>query len=216
MAASAVALADTGNIGVVANMIDGLPPEELRFLFIAGRPCLDLAATVGERWRRSFERLRAPQDLGRWLVEAGFIDERPVVEQTELEAARALRDAIYRTAKLAGKGTLVPGDVAQINTWAARPAPVPRLDAQRRVSWIAERPIEAALASIARDAIELLSGPLARRVRECAAEDCALLFVDTSRPGRRRWCSMQGCGNRAKTTTYRRRQASGPNRRSAK
>jgi predicted RNA-binding Zn ribbon-like protein len=67
--------------------------------------------------------------------------------------------------------------------------------------------VHAALASLARDAIDLLSGPLATRVRECAAEDCALLFVDASRPGRRRWCSMEGCGNRAKTTSYRRRQA---------
>lgn len=194
----------------MANVIDGLPPEELRFLFIAGRPCLDLAATVGERWRRSFERLRAPEELGHWLVEAGIADSAPAVKQVELESARALRDAIYRAAKRAGKGTLDPADVGQINRWAAGPAPVPQLDAQRRVCWVAAAPVEAALASIARDAIDLLSGPLATRVRECAAADCALLFVDTSRPGRRRWCSMDGCGNRAKTRTYRRRQRARP------
>jgi predicted RNA-binding Zn ribbon-like protein len=198
---------DTCNTGVVANVIDGLPPEELRFLFLAGRPCLDLAATVGERWRRSFERLRTPEDLGRWFVESGMAGEPPAVGQAELEAARALRDAIYRAAKLAGRGTLDPDDVAQINRWATAPAPVPQLDAGRRVSWICERPVHAALASLARDAIDLLSGPLATRVRECAADDCALLFVDASRPGRRRWCSMEGCGNRAKTTGYRRRRA---------
>jgi predicted RNA-binding Zn ribbon-like protein len=199
----------------VPNLIRGLPPEELRFLFIAGRPCLDLAATVGERWRRSFERLRTPEDLGRWLVESGMAGEAPAVERADLEAARALRDAIYRAAKLAGRGTLDPDDVAQINRCATAPAPVPQLDAERRVSWVCERPVPAALASIARDAIDLLSGPLATRVRECAAEDCALLFVDASRPGRRRWCSMEGCGNRAKTTSYRRRQAKKTQERSA-
>lgn len=138
------------------------------------------------------------------------------VEQAELEAVWALRDAIYRAAKLAGSGRLDAADAAQINRWAAAPPPAPRLDARRRVSWTAQRPVEAALASIARDAIDLLSSPLAKRVRECAAEDCALLFVDTSRPGRRRWCSMQGCGNRAKTTTYRRRQTSDAHESSAK
>ena len=189
---------------------------ELRFLFIAGRPCLDLAATVGERWRRSFERLRTPEDLGRWLVAAGMTGQPLTVEQAELEAAWALRDAIYRAARLAGNGALDPADMAQINSWAAAPVPAPRLDVRRRVSWSAERPVEAALASIARDAVDLLSGPLATRVRECAAEDCALLFVDTSRPGRRRWCSMQGCGNRAKTTTYRHRQTSEAPERSTK
>jgi predicted RNA-binding Zn ribbon-like protein len=203
---------DTGNTGVVASLIDDLPREELRFLFIAGRPCLDLAATVGERWRRSFERLRAPEDLGRWLVESGMATEPPVVDRAELEAARALRDAIYRAAKLAGRGTLDADDVAQINRWATAPAPVPRLDARRSVSWVCERPVQAALARIACDAIDLLSGPLATRVRECAADDCALLFVDASRPGRRRWCSMEGCGNRAKTTSYRRRHRPTPER----
>jgi predicted RNA-binding Zn ribbon-like protein len=37
----------------------------------------------------------------------------------------------------------------------------------------------------------------------CAAEDCAFLFVDASRPGTRRWCSMQRCGNLAKIRTHR-------------
>jgi predicted RNA-binding Zn ribbon-like protein len=196
---------NTCNTSVVANMIDGLPPEEMRFLFIAGRPCLDLAATVGERWRRSFERLCTPDDLSRWLAQAGMCDRPPTVEQAHLEAARALRDAIYPAAKSAGTGALDPADLAEINRWAARPAPAPQLDRRRRVRLVAEQPVEAALASIARDAIDLISGPLATRVRECAAEDCALLFVDTSPPGRRRWCSMDGCGNRAKTAAYRRR-----------
>lgn len=189
----------------MANLIDGLPPGELRFLFVAGRPCLDLAATVGERWRRSFERLRTPDDLSRWLVQAGMLEGPPVVGQAQLEAARALRDAIYPAAKSAGKGTLDPADVAEINRWAALPAPAPQLDPRRRVRWAASQPVEAALGSIARDAIDLISGPFATRVRECAAVDCALLFVDTSPPGRRRWCSMDGCGNRAKTAAYRRR-----------
>lgn len=196
---------DTCNTGVVANLIDDLPPEELRFLFIAGRPCLDLAATVGERWRRGFERLRTPPDLGRWLVEAGLAPTPPPVRRPELDSARALRDAIYPAAKLAGAGELDRDDLAQINHWAQRPPPTPQLDRSRQVSWVAERPVEAALAMIARDAIDLISGPFAGRIRECAAADCALLFVDTSRPGRRRWCSMDGCGNRVKTRTYRHR-----------
>lgn len=175
-------------------------------MFIAGRPCLDLAATVGERWRRSFERLRIPEDLGRWLVRAGLVDRAPSVTQGELEGARQLRDAIYDAARPAGRGDIAAADAAQVTAWAQRPPRAPRLDPGRWVSWSAEQPVEAALSVIARDAIDLLSGPLAVRVRECASEDCALLFVDTSRPGRRRWCSMGGCGNRAKTRAYRRRK----------
>lgn len=187
-------------------ILDDLPASELRFHFKGGRDCLDLVATVGERWRRSFERLREPDDLARWLVDAGLLDERPLVSETQLAQARALREAIYRVTRLAGRGRPQAGDVGEINRWAARPGLAPQLDAGgREVTTLADPPVEAALATLARDAIDLVTGPYARRVRECAADDCALLFVDTSRPGRRRWCSMEACGNKAKTAAYRRR-----------
>jgi predicted RNA-binding Zn ribbon-like protein len=202
------ALLDTGYTGVVAILLDDLPASELQFHWKSGRLCLDFVATVGERWRRSFERLRTPADLGRWLVEASLLAAPPRVRRGQLEDARVLREAIYRVAKLAGAGRPDPRDVAEVNAWAARPPLAPQLgDDGRSLTWSADRPVTAALATIARDAVELLSGPLAARVRECAAPDCALLFVDTSRPGRRRWCSMAACGNRTKTAAYRRRRA---------
>ena len=43
------------------------------------------------------------------------------------------------------------------------------------------------------------------RVRECAADDCAIVFYDESRSNNRRWCSMQRCGNRAKVRAHRAR-----------
>jgi predicted RNA-binding Zn ribbon-like protein len=55
-----------------------------------------------------------------------------------------------------------------------------------------------ALSTLAREMIELLSGPLSGRIRECASDNCPLVFVDSSRPGARRWCAMERCGNRHK------------------
>jgi predicted RNA-binding Zn ribbon-like protein len=136
-----------------------------------------------------------------------MLDDAPTVTAAELESARSLREAIYRTAKLAGRHRPAAADLAEINDWAARPPLAPRLDPDGSVTWAAPRPVRAALATLARDAVHLVSGPFATRVRECARPDCALLFVDTSRPGRRRWCSMEGCGNRTKTSAYRRRLA---------
>ena len=43
------------------------------------------------------------------------------------------------------------------------------------------------------------------RLRQCAGDNCALLFLDTSRPGKRRWCSMERCGNRNKVREFRSR-----------
>lgn len=63
--------------------------------------------------------------------------------------------------------------------------------------------VDQALTHIAPAGIALLTGPQRACVRECAAEDCQLLFVDASRPGHRQWFSMARCGNIAKTRTYR-------------
>jgi hypothetical protein len=44
------------------------------------------------------------------------------------------------------------------------------------------------------------------RVKACALESCRWVFFDESRNRSGRWCSMQGCGNRAKTAAYRARR----------
>ncbi|MFP8903745.1 CGNR zinc finger domain-containing protein [Streptomyces atacamensis] len=40
------------------------------------------------------------------------------------------------------------------------------------------------------------------RIRACANDECVLHFYDVSRNGTRRWCSMSGCGNRAKASRH--------------
>jgi predicted RNA-binding Zn ribbon-like protein len=62
--------------------------------------------------------------------------------------------------------------------------------------------------------LELLTtggpGAFARyEVLHAPADDCSLVYVDTSRPGRRRWCSMEHCGNRHKVRTLRARRSEG-------
>jgi predicted RNA-binding Zn ribbon-like protein len=43
------------------------------------------------------------------------------------------------------------------------------------------------------------------RLKACAADDCQWAFYDSSRNRSRTWCSMEVCGNRAKTRAYRAR-----------
>lgn len=183
-------------------------PVELRFRFDTGRPCLDFVITVGERWRRSFERLRSREDIARWLVEAGLAHAAPRVTAADLANARDLREAIFRVARAAMDGTPAFGaDVRAINAWASRPDLPPRFDRiGGGVARTGPSTVNAALATLARDAADLFGGPYAARVRECEAPDCSSLFLDTSRARRRRWCSMAACGNRQKVAAYRRRR----------
>lgn len=48
------------------------------------------------------------------------------------------------------------------------------------------------------------------RVRRCAHPACVLYFFDTSRNGTRRWCSMDGCGSRAKAARHYQRHRTTP------
>jgi predicted RNA-binding Zn ribbon-like protein len=177
------------------------------FRFRSGRLSLDLCSTLLWRYRTPVEQLQVPGDFARWLDEAGVQPVPTALRAEDVHQARALREAIYGLVNdlLAGRDLAEPR-LATVNALAAHPDPVLALTAGRQIAFRAEEPAEAALSRIARDAIELLSGSTAARVRECAAPDCAFLFVDASRPGRRRWCAMDRCGNREHVREHRRRR----------
>jgi len=165
--------------------------------FRTGRMCLDLTHTGGEGEAARWEILHEPADVARFL---GVIieTEPPVVEAADMERVFAVRRAISNLARSRVAGDPEPkGTIGVINAAAAEPSLVPQLqsDGSRR---LLPGHARQALSTIARDAVDLYSSPLAERVRICEAEDCGLLFVDASRPGTRRWCSMDWCGDRAK------------------
>lgn len=65
------------------------------------------------------------------------------------------------------------------------------------------------LAAIARSGAEILVEAPSAPLRVCSNPACGLLFYDTSRTLRRRWCSMARCGNRHKVAAFSRRHAAG-------
>ena len=177
-----------------------LPLAERR-RFLTGRPSLDFAHTGGEGSLARWEILHRGDDLARWL--SLILGVEVVAEDAEVAAARQVRNAIGRLAYArAAAEAWAPADVQTVNTTARGIPPTPQL----RPDGTFVNPVtsvEAALSALARDAIDLFSGPLGDRIRVCAAENCGLLLVDASRPGDRRWCSMQVCGNRAKVRAHR-------------
>jgi predicted RNA-binding Zn ribbon-like protein len=179
----------------------------LAFAFDGDRLALDFVGTVGDRHNASFERLATPEDLRRWLAAAGLGS--PRAGEADLRAARELREAIYRAVRAAMAGQAPRRhDLDVVNRAARRPPLVPKLGGSPlRVDWAPTSRVSSALSTVARDAIDLLGATDIGRVRECAASNCSLLFIDDSHAQRRRWCSMARCGNRNKTAAYRRRQA---------
>ncbi|MGW3726536.1 CGNR zinc finger domain-containing protein [Streptomyces sp. NPDC000851] len=183
--------------------------EGTPYRFDPGALCLELLPTGGPGAFARFEVLHEPADLVTWAgrsrLPAGLD---LTVSEGELAAARALRDALFLlTADRAHGRPLQQRHLDIVNAAAAAPSLVARLTPDGTHAWAPGASGTQLLATVARDAIDLFTGPYADRIRECAAHDCSLLFVDTSRPGRRRWCAMEHCGNRAKVRAHRARKA---------
>jgi len=179
-------------------------PAWQRRLLASGSVALDVAHTGGVGDWVAADLVVDEPALVYWLR---ILLEREVAPGSGLVDFRELRVALFRCGRshVAGK-RFRRRDVEVLNRLARGPVLPTAMD----VSGAAVLPVvnvDQALAHIAREGIALLTGPLRGRVRECAAPDCQLLFVDTSRPGRRQWCSMARCGNIAKTRAYRGRTA---------
>lgn len=122
-----------------------------------------------------------------------------------LERARALRTAVH-------DAVLDPTDEEAL---AALTPEVRRAGGVARVvpggpeaggaSWAlgGDAGLELPVLAVAWSAAGLLTSPDVAKVCACPGIDCGWLFVDTR--GRRRWCDMAVCGNRAKVAAHARR-----------
>ncbi|WP_348652209.1 ABATE domain-containing protein [Streptomyces sp. 71268] len=184
-------------------------PQGVPYRFDPGALCLELVPTGGPgEWAR-YEVLHHPADLAVWAARSR-LRPAPEIDVTpdEVVEAKRLRDALLRMATHQAHGQpLEAADLDVVNELALAPPLVPRLVGASDRRWARPATGRQLLSTVARDAIELFSGPYAHRIRQCATDNCYLLFVDTSRPGRRRWCSMQRCGNVHKVKALRARQA---------
>ncbi|QAV70279.1 zf-CGNR multi-domain protein [Salinibacterium sp. UTAS2018] len=175
--------------------------------FDSGARALDFAYTGAMGNNPAWERLNTPADLATWL-EGRFEACDGTVTDRDLTDAKGLREAIASIATtLSVNGTPDSRQVDIINLFAATPDVPPRLTGGSLQAGRTRVRTGQALATLAREAVFLFGDDQLERIRECAADDCALVFYDESRSNNRRWCSMQRCGNRAKVRSHRARNA---------
>jgi len=181
------------------------PPEDRDgFRFRGGSNAIDLPATLQARLSPApRELLGVPEDLARWLVSAGMAAETPQVTDGDLTTARALREAIYTLAGRQG-GAETEAARETLNEIAAGLPAQPRLRSDGTVTLAGSA--GALLVTLAREAVQLFGSDAAKSIRQCRSPTCTLYFIDTSRQGDRRWCSMAACGNKAKAAGFRRRK----------
>ncbi|MFE9258227.1 CGNR zinc finger domain-containing protein [Streptomyces sp. NPDC006879] len=181
--------------------------------FESGRVCLDLTATATPR-----ERLGSAAALRHWLLGAALVPPGTPMRAVDgdwLPPFWQLRADISELVKMQPHGPSVEAALARVNMLAGGALPEMRAVRGEDGSLVRELPgalrSGTMLALLARDALELLTDPVARGLlRCCAADGCARVYLDTSRGRRRRWCSSELCGNRERVARHRRRAASAP------
>jgi predicted RNA-binding Zn ribbon-like protein len=198
--------------------------DNLRDLeLVGGSLCLDFANTVPNHLAETREeRLVDYGAFAAWARHAGALEDaeaRQLVREAAkhpreaaaaLARAHALREAIFETFYAIAGGKRPPASAiatldAQLATALGKQRLVRDGDAWTLRSAAANGDLDAPLWPIARSAGELLTANADHdRIRVCggAEHDCTWLFIDRSKSGMRRWCSMRDCGNRAKARRH--------------
>jgi len=124
-----------------------------------------------------------------WLTEQGHAGE---VDAADLDLARGVRAA------LRGELGEEPAAMPEVAVQVVLDGEGPRLTG-------AGSPLRRVVGEALGEAVALRATGEWSRLKTCAMDSCRWVFFDASRNRSGRWCSMQGCGNKAKTAAYRAR-----------
>jgi predicted RNA-binding Zn ribbon-like protein len=169
-----------------------------------GRDWLDFAITnLGRYTGTPVDLIDTPERLRAWLTQWGLAPTGGV-SADDVESAQALREALHRLARAAATGSApTPQDVRVVDRCLADDAPLRLRRQGKSVTASRPRTTGEALARLARQAVDDLSGPNAARLRTCGDVECSGVFADPT--GRRRWCSDDRCGVKVRVRAHRAR-----------
>ena len=172
---------------------------------LIGEPVsMDLLNTLWVESGRQYDLLDTADGLQTWLAGQPAIG--PAAAASVTDAARRrlvdLRETLRTVVKARLGGRVNEEAQGQLNALLARGRLVRRLGpAGPELTPEVDDPADLIAWLAADDYLRLLEQD-PTRIRACAHPDCVLHFYDISRKANRRWCSMAGCGNRAKAARH--------------
>lgn len=194
-----------------------------RFDFVGGHVCLDFANTVRIERGGMRDLLQEYGDLVDWLVAAGLVPTERASDfrkwegtregEAVLNKARDIRSAVRRLAGSLAEGKPLSVEALSLIDREFDEVPVrihlaPGQESQRRAD-VEFEPVAggpyATIGMLVGSILDYLRGPSLLLTKHCANPECAHFFLDTTKNGKRRWCSMRICGNRAKQAAYQER-----------
>ncbi len=173
------------------------------------RPDLCLEFVNTRYWRGQptpTETLTSANELSAWTAANVSKEARPLPRR-EFDRAIETRETIWRVFDAATRGKApAAADLEALNgLLAASPARTTLKRERTGYAWDVDMRGSTALGQLAPvlwSAGDLLTGSKLDKVKRCANPECGWLFLDDSRAGKRRWCSMSSCGNRAKARRH--------------
>ncbi|MCW5254559.1 MULTISPECIES: CGNR zinc finger domain-containing protein [unclassified Streptomyces] len=165
--------------------------------FVGEPLALDLLNTRWQEHGQLHDLLETPDGLRVWLSGHGLAERFPA-DGASLEAVRATRAALYAAVDRPGSDEAARPVDAILDHGRIRPVLTGAGPGERAE---VTDPVWGAAWTAAHDYLRLLT-TAADRIRLCDQPDCIRYFLDTSRNGTRRWCSMALCGNRAKAARH--------------
>ena len=182
------------------------------FVFLGNSPAVDFINTEMMSRGERVDLLQDDADLVRWAQAAGLATGLRLTAG-DLSTAKTLRTALKDLSQARmNQRHAEPGALAAVNRHLAKHATHEVLQVDSTSGEFELVPdktassISALLANLAYEGAQLLASPAAAQLKKCSNPDCVLVFVDTSRNQKRRWCSMETCGNRAKVAKHYRKQ----------
>ena len=206
--------------------------QDSHFVFDGGTLALDLLNTWRFNADQPLDLLQSPEDLVIWLAAAGLPDgaycaelsSSPPNRRILLDEALWLRRDILLIVQSLVAGELPPpytvdalnriltesGTSFRLNSLTLPPEgdQEERMEGQLVLN-VHEHisSVLGVLQPIALSAARIVTEANPTRIRQCASSNCMYWFLDTSKSGRRRWCSMSRCGNRAKVAKHYRQRS---------
>ena len=178
----------------------------LPFQFVGNNLALDFVNTRIVLQGVQVDLLSTPEQLVSWLATAG-IDFDSNIDEKDLKQVDKLREAISRLITAFRRGDEAPtASLSVFNSYLLRRKRVQQLECEDSGFCLkpaeVDRTLSSILGEIATSTADLLTTTPATKIRKCEGADCVLVFKDISRTQKRRWCSMEVCGNRAKAATH--------------
>jgi predicted RNA-binding Zn ribbon-like protein len=162
--------------------------------------------TVAEEGQHRWEAFADPGSLRYWLVRNGLLDEEEAIGETDVAWTKEVRRGVRSLLAANNGGEVDPEALETLNSAAERAALVVRFGPDGRAALeTGAGGVEGAIGRVLEAVYAGMEEGTWERLKTCANGRCGWAFYDRSKNRSGRWCSMDVCGNRAKTRTYRRR-----------